>query len=200
MEKKKTFGRAALCGIAALTLLGVIALGGNERSFNVKGTSTHDITMTTSSSFRPKTLGKNEVTDTSLGLSSGGYLVIGLSGSGDGTNPAGSQWLIAATANSTSSAMDISATIDIYANNIASASFVGGSTGKAGVQTISLYANNADQTEEAALKSETATSSIDSTGLSTPANHIRYFVKDSHAANEDGITVYITSVSLSFNC
>jgi len=84
MKKSKTFAEAVMAGAAAVALVGLVYAGGNSKTIDLKATNNHSITMTTSSTFCPTAIGDNRVTDTNLGLSSNGYMWIGLSGSGDG--------------------------------------------------------------------------------------------------------------------
>jgi hypothetical protein len=165
MKKSKTFAEAVMAGAAAVALVGLVYAGGKSKTVVLKATTAHTIALDGAYSNKPATLGVTQLSDSTFGLSSGGYIVADFEGTGDKVNTGGTKWLFTSSANSNSGTQDLSLSIDIYANNITSASFVAGtnlSSAHAYKTDISLYGSNyVDHTSsESALKSSTTATSI----------------------------------------
>jgi len=207
MKKSKTFVEAAVAGVAAVALVGLVYVGGNSKTVDLKATNTHTLTFDKSYSNRPASCGLTKLTDATFGLSNGGYIAVDLEGTENATNTKSSNWLFTASVNqgTESGSHSLFLSIDIYANHITSASFAAGtgSGSSSNYKTeISLFANNYTNhtSTESALKRSTTDMTItnDEEGATT-ANHVHYEISDT-AAITTGFTLYFTSVSVSFSC
>jgi hypothetical protein len=206
MKKSKTFTEAVLASVAAVAVVGLAYAGGVEKAVDLKATSAHSITLDGNYANRPTNLGATQFSDATFGLSNGGYIMIDFEGKGDTvtSGQASKAFLFSSTSTSGTGTDSLSLSIDVYANNITSASFVCGTnfSNPSGYgKEISLFANNYDNhsSTETALKSSTTTTSIDNAGISGTANHVHFAVSDDETS-ANGFTVYITSISFSFSC
>jgi hypothetical protein len=207
MKKSKTFTEGVLASVAAVAFVGLTYVGGSEKTVDLKATSSHTIVISATSSYKPQSLGYSRISDETFGLSNGGYLTIGLSGKGDKEAHTGSNYLFTETKSNDTTTTLISLTIDIFANGITSGSFVCGSALQAKanlVTTVTLFSEGYSEnpSSETTLKTASKTTSIDSTGISGTANHIRYFISETEDLSKvtNGYWIFITSVSVSFSC
>jgi hypothetical protein len=206
MNKSKTLVEAVMAGVAAVALVGLVYAGGKSNTVDLKATNAHTITISAASSYKPQSLSYSQISDESFGLSNGGYIEVGLSGVGDKEAHTGSNYLFTETKSNDTTTTLISLTIDIFANGITSASFVCGSAlteSKNVVTRITLFSEgySSNPSSETTLKTASE-KSIDSTGISGTANHIRYFISEDEDLTKvtGGYWIYITSVSVSFSC
>ncbi len=208
MKKSKTFAEAVMAGAAAVALVGLVYAGGKSNTVDLMAEqeSSHTITFDKSYSNRPASTGVTQLSDSSFGLHNGGYIVADFEGTDNVTNTQSKLVLFSATANEGTGSGNHSLylSIDLYANNITSASFAGGtnSGSTTNYQTvISLYANNHTNhsSSESALKSSTAETTITNGGISGSANHVHYQISDQTVITK-GLTIYFTSVSVTFAC
>jgi hypothetical protein len=206
MKKSKTFTEAVLASVAAVALVGLTYVSGSEKTVDLKATNTHDITMISTSTFNPKSTSFTRVTDVNLGLSNGGYLMVGFSGDGDSVNPAPNSnlnWLISSTQSNKSTKLTCSLTIDIFANNLTAGSFTW-ETNCASPTTIDkeifLFAANYTNysSSESPLSTQTGTTA-DFSKTAETVNHIRYFISETETS-APGFTLDISSISFSFTC
>jgi hypothetical protein len=77
MTKKQKFVLLSVASVSAIALIGVSSFASNENGLlkaNAAYTSSHTLTMNSSSSFKPTSTAAYQISDSSLGLHEGGYM------------------------------------------------------------------------------------------------------------------------------